>query len=54
MEKAPLSAQHAIIVHHEEIRRRIKTRYSLTDIRELQAFLEQRGTLTFKPLTTGL
>jgi phosphorylase kinase alpha/beta subunit len=54
MEKAPLSPQHAIIVHHEEIRRRIKARYSLTDIRELQAFLEQRGTVTFKPLTTGL
>ncbi len=43
-----------IVIHHEEIRRRIKARYTPQDIRELLGFLQSRGTLSFVPLSSGL
>ncbi len=49
-----MNSQNAIVIHHEELRRRIKHRYGSGDINELRAFLEQHGTLSFQPLPTGL
>lgn len=42
------------IVHNEQIRERMKTLYTLQDIKELHLFLELQGTLSFAPLPTGL
>ena len=42
------------ITHHEEIRRRIKDRYSAEAVAELIAFLSAQGALTLTPLSTGL
>jgi len=42
------------VIHHEEIRRRMRPRYSRDEVREILAFLEARGTLGFTPLPTGL
>lgn len=44
----------ALVVHHEEIRKRIKTHYSSLDIHEIRAFLDCHDSLNFKPLSTGL
>src|SRR5215469_12032185 len=43
-----------IIVHHQDIRRRIKPRYRLDDIDELMAYLSGHRTLDLAPLPTGL
>lgn len=43
-----------IIIHHEEIKRRVKAHYSSDDIREITTFLLDRGVLDFTPLSTGL
>ena len=43
-----------LIVHHQEIRRRLKARYSPEDVRDILAFLHAHGTLHFAPLPTGL
>ncbi len=49
-----MSSQNAIVIHHEEMRLRIKPRYNPGDLQELRAFLEQHGALSFRPLPTGL
>jgi phosphorylase kinase alpha/beta subunit len=54
MEKRDLNSQSILIVHQEDIRRRIKPRYTLDDISGLRAFLNLHGTLNFRPLSTGL
>lgn len=43
-----------IIIHHEEIKRRVKAHYSSDDIREITTFLLGHGVLNFTPLSTGL
>ncbi len=43
-----------LIVHHQEIRRRLKARYSPEDVHDILAFLNAHGTLRFAPLPTGL
>ena len=43
-----------VVVHHEQIRRRIKSLYTLDDIQEFSHFFRQEGTLSFRPLPTGL
>ncbi len=43
-----------LIVHHQEIRRRLKARYSPDDVRDILALLNAHGTLRFAPLPTGL
>ncbi len=47
-------AHEMTIIHHDEVRQRLKPRYSVDDIRSLLAFLDARGTLDFVPLPTGL
>lgn len=42
------------IIHHAEIRRRLRSRYSVSDVRERHAFLKAAGTLDFTPLPSGL
>jgi phosphorylase kinase alpha/beta subunit len=42
------------IIHHDEIQRRIKARYSSDDVRGITAFLMEHGVLNFTPLPTGL
>jgi hypothetical protein len=42
------------IIHHEQIRRRVRLRYALDDLDELLGFLQASGTLRFRPLATGL
>jgi hypothetical protein len=43
-----------IVIHHPEIRRRLKPQYQVDDIRELLAFLRGHPTLKLTPLPTGL
>jgi phosphorylase kinase alpha/beta subunit len=43
-----------IIIHHAEMRRRVKTVYSPDDVREIYAYLHSHGALNFTPLSTGL
>jgi hypothetical protein len=43
-----------MIVHHQELRRRVKPRYCPDEIHELFAFLKASQTLRFEPLPTGL
>jgi phosphorylase kinase alpha/beta subunit len=43
-----------IMIHHQDIRRRIKLRYRLDDIHELMAYLAGHRTLHLAPLQTGL
>ena len=43
-----------VVIHHKELRRRLKPRYDLNEVRELIAFLRDCGTLSFNPLPTGL
>jgi hypothetical protein len=42
------------VIHHEELRRRLKPRYNPNEVRDLIAFLGACGTLSFNPLPTGL
>jgi hypothetical protein len=42
------------VIHHEEIRRRVKLSYSADEISDLIGFLQAQGTLSFTPLPTGL
>jgi phosphorylase kinase alpha/beta subunit len=42
------------VIHHDEIRRRLRPRYDPSEIAELIEFLRSRGTLTLTPLPTGL
>src|SRR5690348_6581033 len=41
-------------IGHDEIRRRVRRRYGTDDIAELTGFLESQGTLTLRPLASGL
>ena len=43
-----------LIVHHQEIRRRLKARYSPEDVDDILGFLTAHGTFRFAPLPTGL
>ena len=43
-----------VIIHHEAIRQRVKSRYCSADISDLRAFLSLHGTLNFTPLPSGL
>ena len=44
------------VIHNEELRKKIKTdsNYTLDDIQNILAFLEQKGTFNFSPLKNGL
>ena len=43
-----------VVIHHDEIRRRLKPSYTSNDVDSLAAFLDAHGTLDFSPLPTGL
>jgi phosphorylase kinase alpha/beta subunit len=43
-----------IVVHHRDIRQRIKPRYRLDDVHDLMAYLTRHRTLNLAPLPTGL
>ena len=43
-----------LIIHNDEIKQYIRSRYSLLDLDRLETFLFERGVLSFEPLQTGL
>jgi len=45
-----------LVIHNAELRKKIKTdsHYTLKDIQNISAFLEQKGTFSFSPLENGL
>ncbi|MGO9744185.1 MAG: glycoside hydrolase family 15 protein [Roseiarcus sp.] len=43
-----------IEVHHDEVRRRLKSRYTREDVREWLSLLDRAGALRFTPLPSGL
>ena len=52
--RTQLGAYKMIVINHEEIGQRLKSRYSVNDIDNLLAFLDARGAFHFFPLPTGL